>query len=195
MTVYDAEGNNVYDLCLILEKWRNDFSNLLNSPDDERFDDSFYRESLLEKNCMEDCMLYDNNNLNAEIGVTELKYLLRKLNTNKSVGVDAIPNEILKNENIFIQLLNLINKFFMTSTVPSIWWKAVISPIPKCSSKDPKIPLNYRGISLLSCMGKLFSSLINSRINTFVSIVKIHKFLKMNRMASGQKGHVRTTYL
>ena len=40
-------------------------------------------------------------------------------------------------------------------------------PIPKSSSKDPYIPLNYRGISILSCTYKVLSRLINARISKY----------------------------
>ncbi len=46
-------------------------------------------------------------------------------------------------------------------TSPSVWLKAVINPIRKGANKDPLVPLNYRGISLLSCVGKVFSGIIN----------------------------------
>ncbi len=40
--------------------------------------------------------------------------------------------------------------------LPPVWLKAVINSIPKGANKDPLIPLNYRGIRLLSCVGKVF---------------------------------------
>ncbi len=48
--------------------------------------------------------------------------------------------------------------------LPSVWLKAVINPIPKGANKDPLVPLNYKGISLLSYIGKVFSGIINYRI-------------------------------
>ena len=41
----------------------------------------------------------------------------------------------------------------------------MITPITKSSPKDPLVPLNYRGISLLSCLYKIYSSLLNSRLS------------------------------
>ena len=41
-----------------------------------------------------------------------------------------------------------------------------ITPIFK--SGDDKDPGNYLGITLLSCMGKLFTSVVHSRLNEFV---------------------------
>ncbi len=45
--------------------------------------------------------------------------------------------------------------------MPTVSLKAIITPIPKSSSKDPYVPLNFIGISLLSCVGKGFSGIIN----------------------------------
>ena len=46
------------------------------------------------------------------------------------------------------------------------WCKAMITPIFKKGSKEN--PSNYRGISLLSCIGKLFMTLLNNRLMNFV---------------------------
>ena len=48
--------------------------------------------------------------------------------------------------------------------IPACWKKAIIKPIPKGSNKDPSVPLNYRGISLTSCVAKTYSSLLNNHI-------------------------------
>ena len=52
---------------------------------------------------------------------------------------------------------------FLTGVVPSNWLDAIISPIPKSKSNDPCVPLNYRGVSLLCPMSKLYSSMLNNR--------------------------------
>ena len=51
--------------------------------------------------------------------------------------------------------------------VPDVWLEALIFPIPKSSSSDPRVPLNYRGISLLSVISKLYTSSLNTRLSTF----------------------------
>ena len=53
----------------------------------------------------------------------------------------------------------------MKNIIPTIWRNAIKVPIPKSASKDPYVSLNYRGISLLSCVYKLFTSLSNLRIS------------------------------
>ena len=167
LMVYDEKGDVNSDLAVVLDKWRNEFSDLLNRPDVDLFDDNFFHECLLEKEIMENNPIDCDSHINSEVSAIELGKVLKKLRCKKSTGVDVIPNEVLKRESIATQLHYLFNKLIVKELVPSAWCKAIISPIPKCNTKDPKVPLNYRGISLLSCMGKLYSSIINSRISQF----------------------------
>ena len=44
----------------------------------------------------------------------------------------------------------------------------MIAPIPKVSTKDKHIPLNYWGISLLSVVSKLYSAVINNRFLNYL---------------------------
>jgi len=49
--------------------------------------------------------------------------------------------------------------------IPSAWRKGTIVPIPKNEKDDPRVPLNYRGISLLSLPYKVFTTILNERIS------------------------------
>ena len=75
-----------------------------------------------------------------------------------------ILNEVLKQNVLRAVLLPFLNKCFMKNIIPTIWKSAIIVPIPKSASKDPHVPLNYRGISLLSGY-KLFTLLLNLPIS------------------------------
>ena len=57
---------------------------------------------------------------------------------------------------------------FNMSIVPSLWLKFIIVPVPKGDNKDPSAPLNYRGITLLSCVSKVYTALLNKRITNYV---------------------------
>ena len=52
------------------------------------------------------------------------------------------------------------------------WTKGIIITIYKKKGDDTD-PNNYRGISLLSCIGKVFTSLVSSRISTYVENFEI----------------------
>ena len=70
---------------------------------------------------------------------------------------------------IYLKLFNLI---FDSGVVPETWLVGDILPIFK-KKGDAKLPENYRPITLLSCLDKLFTSIINNRLSTFAEDSKI----------------------
>ena len=58
----------------------------------------------------------------------------------------------------------MFNKCFFTGTVPSIWTKGIINPIPKSSTGNSKDPLTYRGITLVPVCYKLYCNVLNNRL-------------------------------
>ncbi len=46
--------------------------------------------------------------------------------------------------------------------------------LPKSASKDPYVPLKYNGISLLLCVSKVFSGLINNHVINYCELGDLH---------------------
>ena len=61
---------------------------------------------------------------------------------------------------------NFLNIIFDSGVVPHDWSVRKIIPIYK-QKGDPTDPVNYRPITLLSCLGKLFTSILNNRLQVF----------------------------
>ena len=78
---------------------------------------------------------------NAPITRDEVKFHMLKLKNNKASGIDNIPNEVLKQPDVMLLMYHMFVKFFEAGLIPSLWLKAVITPVPKSSSKDPFVPL------------------------------------------------------
>ena len=87
-----------------------------------------------------------------------------KLKNNKSTGKDGICNEMLKSSKhtILPVLKNLFNHIYTSGSFPVSWSCSMIKPLYKNGSKYE--PSNYRGISLSSCLGKLFCMILNTRL-------------------------------
>lgn len=49
---------------------------------------------------------------------------------------------------------------------------SIIKPIPKSAKNDPRIPLNYRGISLLSTVYKRYSNILNARLTEYLESIE-----------------------
>lgn len=110
-----------------------------------------------------------NPELNRDFTFEEIMKNIKGLKNNKSEGGDYIKNEYLKNcpENVVKLLVILFNLILKSSYVPLEWCIGLIVPIFK-KKGSPKDPNNYRGITLLSCVGKLFTVGMNCRITKFL---------------------------
>ena len=163
LEVYDELGNVISDENFVFQKWSTEFENLCNT---EQFDDQFYPDILNGKLFLEDRMLdplfEENPSLNISVIRSEVEKVVYSAKNGKSIGYDKIPYEVLKFHIIIDVLYALFNLCFDTGILPSIWKMAMIAPIPKDSTKDK--PLNYRGISLLSVVSKLYSAELNNRL-------------------------------
>ncbi|PZC72397.1 hypothetical protein B5X24_HaOG211241 [Helicoverpa armigera] len=105
-------------------------------------------------------------NFNNPIETTEVIEALKILKSEKSPGSDNITNEALKTaaSTLALPLTVLFNKILQKAETPSQWSESEIILIYK--KGDPRDVGNYRPISLLPCLYKLFSGIINKRIST-----------------------------
>ena len=92
---------------------------------------------------------YGDITLNQNFTYTEFISAVKKLKTGKATGLDNIPNEVLKINSLHEPLLLFYNMCFRRRCSPTDWNCAIINPIPQSSTKDPYVPLNYRGLSLI----------------------------------------------
>ena len=96
-----------------------------------------------------------------------MRYLKRSLkkSNNSSPGPDQIHYEILRHlpiETLHI-LLDIITETWKSDTFPESWREALIISIPK-PGKDHFNPLNYRPITLTSCICKTVERMVNERL-------------------------------
>ena len=93
---------------------------------------------------------------------------ISKLKSGKAVGLDSLPNEMLKSGGTILLpiLQKLFNLVFTSGIYPSKWSSAYLCPIFK--SSDLSKSENYRGIAINSCIGKLFNSILNKRLDKYL---------------------------
>lgn len=161
------------DPVTVLNKWKGEYENLYNLPNNPNFDNEFYDNIIQAKSEYEQNATETNDMVNADISYDEIEKLVNKAKNNKSVGIDNIPYEVLKHHDVIMVLFQLFQSYFKYGKIPSIWLKAIITPIPKSAMKDLYSPLQYRGISLLSNICKIYSGLLNSRITNYCEFLDI----------------------
>ena len=140
----------------------------------------FYKNLNASDNSDPDIILDENMNqinledddvcLNSPITAAEISKCISKLKNSKAPGPDQIINEYIKHSEaamlpIYVSLFNLI---LDSGLIPQQWVEGMIKPIYK-NKGDPSCPENYRPITLVSCLAKLFTAILNERINAFLS--------------------------
>jgi hypothetical protein len=113
------------------------------------------------------CLSNEPNLLNAPITLDEIAQVINNLPNNKSPGVDGLVYEMYKHaSHILLQpLCILFNTILCSGQYPDSWCEAIISPIHKKGSRND--PSNYRGISLLCTISKIFMKILNNRMTTW----------------------------
>ena len=89
---------------------------------------------------------------------------------------------MLRTNAVIIPCLEKLFSFILdTGQYPSPWSDGVIVPLFKSGSPDD--PNNYRGITITSCLAKLFNSILNNRL---VSFIEEQKFLHYEQIGFRQ---------
>ena len=113
------------------------------------------------------------SDLDYKVTENEVIKALHTLKNGKSTGLDCVSNEMLKcSESILLPcFVKLFNSILCTGFYPKQWKTGYIVPIFKSGSRSD--PSDYRGIAIISCIGKLFNSLINIRLDNYLDKFKI----------------------
>ena len=100
-----------------------------------------------------------------DITKAELTHAISSVKNGKAPGPDGIQVEVLKTlevDRALTLLLNLLNCIYKTGVIPKDWLKSTFVAIPK--KANCKYCKDYRTISLMSHVLKLFLKIVHSRI-------------------------------
>lgn len=151
-----------------LEEWSNYFTTLLGTTNIPENPDLVNVLTTHDETC-NICHMTDSytTHLNDKITQEEVSKIIRNLPRNKAPGTDGLMNEflIMAADSITPILTDTFNVILETGIYPSAWSEGLICPIHKKGDKSD--PNNYRGITLLNSMPKIFSSIINNRLTTW----------------------------
>ena len=94
-----------------------------------------------------------------------VKKVITNLDTSKASGPDCIPVVVLKNcePELSYILAKLFNKCLKESCFPDCWKVSSVVPMFK-NVGEKSTAKNYRSVSLLSVVSKVFEKLVNNRI-------------------------------
>lgn len=106
--------------------------------------------------------------MNTEFIVIEIDKIVKQLKNNKILSIfDSILNEYVKyvNNTDFLDVVCKLFDIILDSGIfPDVWSKRIILLLFK-NKGDRADPNNYRGVTILSCLANLFTSVLNERLN------------------------------
>jgi hypothetical protein len=111
--------------------------------------------------------------LDALIELEEVEDAIRRLKLAKAPGNDQIVAEILKRggDQVAKSVHSLCAKAWREEKLPTEWTRGIIFPVHK--DGDKRDTSNYRGITLLSIVGKVYGQVINERLTKWCEANKI----------------------
>ncbi|TWW62340.1 hypothetical protein D4764_04G0009870 [Takifugu flavidus] len=134
-TVYSGDGVLLTSTWDVVDRWKQFFEDLLNPP-----------------------------GTGSRISGDEVAEVVKKLLGGKAPGVDEIPPEFLKALDVvgLSWLTRVCNIAWTSGAVPLDWQTGVVVPLSK--KGDRRVCSNYRGITLLSLLGKVYSGVLERRV-------------------------------
>ena len=178
----DPDGNTVTSQPEVLRVWR-DFSAALSSADltgtkEEGIYDEDHKVETEKKLRRLRYARQHQVHLDRPITEPEVWAAIRDLKLGKAPGVDGVLTDIIKQaaaavgnsrlkegNTVVTAVTTLFNFMFEREVWPDRWSRGIIFPTHKHDSRlDPG---NYRPITLLSVMGKLFGAVMNARLIAF----------------------------
>jgi len=114
------------------------------------------------------CNRRDNKIDTAPFSVEEVRSTVKKMKRNKASGPDLVPMEMFKlldDENLQ-WVADILNKLWLNGECPSNVLKAFVASIYK--KGDPKQQSNYRPISLLNSIYKIYAALLKGRLSSAI---------------------------
>ncbi|KAK3552451.1 hypothetical protein QTP86_011720 [Hemibagrus guttatus] len=151
-TVYGGGGELLFSTGDIFGRWKEYFEDLLNPTD---------MPSVEEPEA-------EDSEVDSFITQAEVTEVVQQLLGGKAPGVDEIRPEYLKSLDVvgLSWLTRLCNIAWRSGTVPLDWATGVVVPLFK--KGDRRVCSNYRGITLLSLPGKVYSRVLERRVRPLV---------------------------
>lgn len=167
------ESTHIKNKCPIETKRFAEYFQAINDPNDRFYqpdeDILFFNERYIQGEIQ---VMFDE--LNLPITIQEIKKGVSQLRNGASAGPDLLLNEFLKKgtDALLAYLHALFNKIFEIGYFPEKWAEGHIIPLFK--KGDHSEVSNYRGITLLSVVGKLFTRILNNRLNSWAEEYNIY---------------------
>ena len=127
----------------------------------------------------------EHNLLPRKTNYNEVLKQIKLLRNDCSTGPDEIPSKFIKasGDNIASPLTHIINSCIEKRVFPDAWKTARVHPIPKVDT--PLSPSDYRPISILPTLSKIYKRIILTQLSEFIESKSIYA----QTQSGFRKGH------
>ena len=165
-TLDESTGHTLYDPLQVRCSWFRYFQALYTPASREHYDDGHkvnverHIGQILQEKCHDDRIVFS---------VDDVKVMCSSMKKNKAAGWDTITAEHLMygGKHLYRILAIIYNHISVSHNVPDHFKKGVIIPIPKGNDKNMLSKDNYRGITLLSVISKVYEKLLLKWMDTY----------------------------
>ena len=111
-----------------------------------------------------------HDRLDERISREEVRCAINSLKPSKAPGLDGLPGGCIRIacDKLVPFLTELFNKLFDNHFFPVAWSKSILIPLHK--KGDVHNPDNYRGITLLCALCKVFTNILSRRLRTWMEL-------------------------
>lgn len=150
--MYGGDGGLLTSTRDVVDRWKEYFEDLLNPTDTPSVGEAGPGDP----------------GVGSSISGAEVTEVVKKLLGGRALGVDEVRPEFLKALDVvgLSWLTRLCNIAWTSGTVPLDWQTGVVVPLFK--KGDRRVCSNYRGITLLSLPGKVYSGVLERRVRRTV---------------------------
>ena len=145
------QGGNKTDECPTDHEFKEYLEKVLNPEENETVGDDI--QSIVNVPILDD-----------QITVEEIQSQINNNKPDKAYGPDGVSPGVLKMlpAQWLLMLAVLFNALFLSASYPSLWTLAKFFTIFK--KGNPQEPKNYRGITVINCLAKLYDMILCSRL-------------------------------
>ena len=117
--------------------------------------------------CIRNNVTSQNNFSFQTVSSSQIKQKIKCLKTNKASGYDMLPAKLIKlaSETLSVSLMPIINNSLKQNIFPTDLKPAIVSPVYK--KNDNMLKKNYRPISILTSLSKIFEGIVCDQMMTY----------------------------
>ena len=145
------------------------FEKLATRTSNDMYDENYQELVSFDRLLIED-IFSSRSSTCPNVTATEVSKIVMSFKNNKAQDMRGLAAEHLKfSPDIVFYLAQILNYILQTGYVPKQLKEGVLTPVLK-KDKDPSLPISYRGITVLSILGKLLEKVILKKSDPILSI-------------------------